>query len=104
MTGQKLYCDFIAAKRKASELERVAGNIRRLSNNNLQSECNAIDSNWDGEASEAFLKKVRTLQNNLAAQADALDRTADTIRRVAEMVYKSEMRALEIAQKRSYKK
>ncbi len=103
MTAQKLYCDFIAAKRKASELERIARNIRSLSNKNLQAECNAIEISWDGEASVAFLKKIRTLQNNLVSEAESLDRTADTIRRIAETVYKSEMRALEIAQKRTYK-
>lgn len=103
MTKQKLYCDFVQAIFKSSKIEKKAREIIRIADNGIASEIENIDSNWHGEASDVFIQKGRTIQSDLNDVANSLIKTAELIRKVAKRVYDTEMKALEIAESRTYR-
>lgn len=103
MTRQQIYYNYIVAKKKAEELEAIADNIKRKSSEKLGNTASSLASSWSGEASKVFLGKNTQLQDEYKKTADALKKTAETIKRIAERTYRTEMKALEIAQQRKYK-
>lgn len=103
MTKQQIYYNYIGARKKAEELERIAENLKRQSAQRLGNTATALSTSWSGEASRMFLSKNAQLQDEYKRTADSLISIAATIRRIADRTYKTEMRALEIAQQRKYK-
>lgn len=95
--------DFQQAVRKAEELERVAENLRRLANNDLEESLQALSNAWKGEAAAAYIGKGSRLQARILASAKNLENIARTIRSSAKRTYDAEMRAYRIAMEREYR-
>ena len=87
---------------QAGALDRAAGNLRRIANNNVGGAKARIHSGWKGDNGDAAALKADTLQGKILASADSLSRTAETVRRVARNTYEAERRAWEIARRRTY--
>lgn len=103
MTSYELFIEFLAAKTQAEELERIASRLRRMANHNLGDELNHIAKNWRSPNASDFIKKGNRLREKLLAEAKSLENDADVIRRISKRVYDTEMEALSIAKKRTYR-
>lgn len=103
MTEYQLYCNFKNANKKASELDEIAESIRNLANRKISDEINQLKANWSGESSDAFVSKMNLLAEKSRREADKITEIANTIRKVAQRTYDTEMRALEISRRRTYK-
>lgn len=102
MGAFEIFCNYSAANRKANELENIARKLRNLSNNNFERSLSDISLCWDGDASKAYINKGRQLQLKIRQEADSLQDDADTIRRIAQRIYDTEMKALELSKQRTY--
>ena len=98
-----MFFDFLDAKYKANQLDNVARELRSIAQNKLTGDIRVLEKKWSGEACDKFILKGNKLIERLNKEADSLNCTANTIRKIAEKVYVSEMNALEIAKKRNYK-
>ncbi len=101
-TRTQLYYDYLSAKNKANELDEIANEIIKLSNEHLSNEFMYIYLHWTGEASKSFQNKGKILGQQIEKHALEIRKCASTIRTVAERVYKTEMEALRIAHERKY--
>lgn len=102
MNAFELYCDYIAARRQANELDNIARKLRSIANSYLPQTNDKLNGNWNGTASEAFLSKQNRRLGQIEAQANSLQQAADTIRRIAKRTYDTEMKALEMSKTRTY--
>lgn len=94
--------DFQKALREAEELEQIAGEMRRMAENELQPSLQTLSAAWKGEAASGYLSKGGILKEKILRSAADLDSTASAIRNVARRIYKAEMRAYRIAVERNY--
>ena len=62
-----------------------------------------VSANWKGQNASAYLNKGGKLQGNINETSIELHGIASDIRVIAKRVYRAEMAALAIAQKRTYK-
>ena len=102
LSKAEIYFNFEKAKKQATELENVANRISRLASSDLNRTMQTISVNWKGDNASAYLKKGNKLEQEILDTAKALRRTASDIRQIAKNMYDAEMRALEIAQRRTY--
>ena len=93
--------DYKASINQAQKLENIAKNIKNMSSNDLEACMNQVKANWESTNATAFITKGRTLQQQIAATAKELDKTAKTIRSIAERTKRAEMEAVRIAILRS---
>ncbi|MCM1539165.1 MAG: WXG100 family type VII secretion target [bacterium] len=101
MTGRyQISMDFEQAKRKANELERVAGDLGRLAGTEFNETLNNLGNNWKGDNAQAYIKKGLSLKERMEQTAAALRDSASMIRAVAKNIYDAEMEALRIAEER----
>lgn len=100
MTKFELYCNFVAAKDKADELDNIANKMRKVATDKLCDELQTLSNSWTGEGAEVYRRKGKEMIVQIEMSADNLKKIASTIRTVAERIYNTEMRALQIAQER----
>ena len=101
MTRYQLYINLLSANSRASELERTSARIKAVAAD-LQAKTAETSANWQGAASKEFAAKGRILHAKLIKEAQSLQQTADTIRRIAKRTYETELKALEMANQRVY--
>lgn len=92
--------DFSKAKRQASDLERIANNLRTLSDKQMEDTLRTLEHNWQGDNSVKYTGKGRQLEEKIRKTSKALEDIAEAIRDIAQNVYEAEMRAWEIAHNR----
>ena len=95
-TRSEIQINYQRAKKQAQDLERIARDLRRMANNNLQDCISDISYNWTGDNAQEYLKKCRRLKENIEETARKIETTANTIKRVAKNIYDAEMRAIRI--------
>lgn len=87
---EQIYMDYRTMLTKASELQELASEIRKL--NQTKVSCYSSNSKyWKGDSGDAFRQKVKKLENNLTKRADKLEKTANALKRAAERQYRLEM-------------
>lgn len=96
-TKAKIEINFMNAKDKAKELEEIAGELERLSKRSMDDTLQQIGANWKGENAGLYLQKGKKVEDEILKTAQDLRNTAATIRRMAQRIYDTEMRVLEIA-------
>lgn len=94
--------EFEKAKRQSQRLEDIANEMIKLSDNKYESSLYRLNSCWIGENSEEYQKKARILQEQMRNASIDLKNTAASLRQIATNIYHAEMRALELAKKRTY--
>lgn len=101
-SAYEIRMDYNDAIRQADSLDQVAREMQKLANRNLQDCVSDISHSWTGNNSAAYIRKCNILKSNVLKTSDNLNRTADTIRRIAKNTYDAEMRALRLAMLRKY--
>ena len=94
--------DYDRAVRQANSLEEIARDLRNTANRDLQDCVSQISYNWTGTNSSAYVRKCGILKSNILKTSENLDKTADTIRKIAKNTYNAEMNALRLAKLRKY--
>ncbi len=102
VTKYQLFIDLIAAKARAAELERISDCMRSLAETEFNNRRGGLKSLWTGTASQEFVETGAALATRIKTQADRLRTEAQTIRRIAQRTYDTEMKALEMANQRTY--
>ena len=95
--------DFAKAKAAAGRLDEIADNLTGTLSGEYDDSMDSVRQNWRGDSATLFLTKAGELWDKVNKTASDLRAAADVIRRIAQNVYDSEMRALEIARQREYK-
>jgi uncharacterized protein YukE len=99
----EIQMNYQAAIRQADSLKSVARELKKLAENDLGDCISELSYNWTGSNETAYTRKCSQLKSNLITMAEKLDRTSSTIRSIAKNTYHAEMKALALAQARSYK-
>lgn len=89
---------------QANELDSIAKALEKIPNDQLPSTISNIKTNWTGDNATAYINKVNKLSEKTKDTVSDLKKAAASIRQIAKNIYDAEMRALRIAQERSYKK
>lgn len=95
--------NYIQAKRQAARLEEQADRLNRLAFNQLEGTLGNLSYNWRGNNAGAYMRKGDRMKSEIGSLSRELRRTAAVIRSSAERTYRAEMRARELARKRTYK-
>lgn len=101
-TKLELYINLLQANARASELERLASTLKTLSNTKLQQDLAQLSQEWTGSASREYIAQGKRLHTAILAEVRNLTAEAQTIRTIAKRTYDTEMRALEMANNRTY--
>ncbi len=92
--------DFNLAKSKANELENIANSVSNVSGN-LSSTLEGVPNVWSATGSSTmYVQKGNEIAGQIQTSANNIQRTADTIRTIAQNVYNAEMEAVRIAEER----
>lgn len=93
--------DFSKAYAEAERLDRIADKLKTLATKKMEQSMMNLSYAWTGANSRLFLQKESQLQKNVEETAKEIYRVASDIRTIARRVYEAEMRAYEIAARRS---
>ncbi len=85
------------AVQQANRLDDLARQLMNLANHNLDGTLSNINRAWDGESANLFLQKGLKAKDDMIKTARSIQNTANAIRKAAEIVRQSDMRAREIA-------
>ena len=103
MKSQKMIeMDYQQAVSQAEELERIAVQLKNQAEQNFPGIIENIQSAWQGDNADSYIKKANTLQPRMMRTSENLKSVAQTIRTVSKNTYEAELRAIEIAQERTY--
>ncbi len=94
--------NYIQAKKQADKLSEQAARLRQLSEEKMEETLNWLAGSWKGDNADAYMHKGDKVRRELCNLAEDLGRTAEVIRSSAERTYRAEMKARELAQKRTY--
>lgn len=101
-SASEIRMNYNNAVRQADSLLQIARELRSAANNDLSDCVSEISCNWTGDNSRAYISKCSSLKANILKNAEQLEKTADTIKRIAKNIYDAEMRALRLALVRKY--
>ena len=96
----QIQLQYRTALQQASRLEELAENLLRTARTGVGETMSELQICWTGENARAFIQKEEALRDRIVKRADLLRRTAEEIRKAADALYKAEMSALELAQRR----
>lgn len=102
MTRRMIEITYNDAMRQASALDQYADEMLRVANNQVGNIKSDISVAWQGDSANAYLRKLDTAAGNIRQTAARLRDIASTLRSVATIFRNSELRAIEIAEQRSY--
>lgn len=106
MKSQKMIeMDYQQAVSQAEELERIAVQLKNQAEQNFPGIIENNQSAWQGDNADSYIKKANTLQPRMMRTmrtSENLKSVAQTIRTVSKNPYEAELRAIEIAQERTY--
>ncbi len=93
--------DFSRAYAEAERLDRTAEKLKTLAAKKMEQSMMSLSYAWTGANARQFLQKESQLQKNIEGTARELYQVAADIRMIARRVYEAEMRAYEIAARRT---
>lgn len=102
MTRNMIEITFGNALMQANQLDECAETMRKLANSELESVSTGLRVAWQGEAANAYLEKMVLTQANMIKTSAKLTEIAETLRKIARVFRESELKALEIAEQRTY--
>lgn len=102
MTRQLIEITFGNAIAQANQLETCADEMVALSNRRMAEIKNNILAAWQGESAMAYTEKMDLTGEGILATANKLYQIARTLRETARQFREAELRAIEIAQQRTY--
>ncbi len=94
-SADNIYMNYQAMKQRASRLEELADELKRIAENEIA--CHASDrSSWTGDSGDVCREKLTRLEKNVNKRAKELENAAKSLRTVAERQYKLEMMLVSI--------
>lgn len=102
MTRQLIEITFGNAMNQANQLDACADDMTRLANSSIAGIKSDLSAAWQGDSANAYMAKMDTTAQNMLKTADKMRQIAETIRSVARIFRSSELRAIELAEQRSY--
>mgnify|MGYP002767416894 FL=1 len=103
MTRTEIYFNYLHTRRSANKLRLVSKKLRRIAGDEIEESIKNVERNWTGESGGCFVGKCREFSEKISNEADSLERSAETIENIALRTYNTEMKALDMARKRSYR-
>lgn len=97
----KIEFDFNMAIRQANRLSEIAADIEKLSDKKIASTMRDVSYNWTGTNAGQFIAKGNAVKSAVNITAGNLEKTALNIKTIARQIYQTELRAKEIADKRT---
>lgn len=91
------------ANAQAAKLEELAARLSNAGKNDMRNARAEQASGWQGENQQKLSGKVEMLESKIVTTANSLKKVAEAIRKIAQNTYNAEMRAWEIARRRSYR-
>ena len=101
MSRYTIEMNFSRAKRQAEQLEEAASRLEKIASGSIDEALGTVSGNWEGENADQYLRKAQTIRDKLLTTSGDIKGTAQTVRTIAETIYKAEMTALELALKRN---
>lgn len=102
LTRQMIEITFANAIAQAKEIDECAQEMLRVANSGLGGIKSELGSAWQGDSADAYLRKVDVSASNITKTAQRLQDVAQTLRSVAEIFRDTELKAIEIAEQRTY--
>lgn len=102
MTRSEILFNYRQAIRQADRLDDIAKKLSRLTSNQMNSTIGTLKSAWKSDNSPQYYSKMSKVQEDIKDDASDLKKIAQAIRDTAEQIKQAELRALEIAESRSY--
>ena len=102
LTRQLIEITFNNAIAQANKLDDCADDMLRLANREIADIKNDIHLVWQGDSANAYMDKMTITAANIVTTARKLQETAKTIRSVANIFRNTELRAIAIAEQRTY--
>lgn len=102
MTRQMIEITFGNAIAQANQLETCADELCALANRRMNEIKDGIQVAWQGESAVAYTEKMEQTADRIRITADKLYQIARTLRETARQFRDAELRAIEIAQQRTY--
>ena len=102
MTRQIIEITFGNAMTQANQLDQCAEEMLQLANRSMETIKGDIGMAWQGTSAEKYIQKMDLTAGNIRKTAARLQQIASTLRQVARVFRNSELRALELAEQRTY--
>ena len=102
MTKELIEITFGSAMSHAKKLDECADDMTRIAKTKIGNIKSDLYSTWQGDSADAYVQKLDDTAQNMLTTADKMRKTAKTIREVAQIFRTTELRAIELAQQRSY--
>ncbi|MBQ6839678.1 MAG: WXG100 family type VII secretion target [Oscillospiraceae bacterium] len=102
LTRQLIEITFGNAMAQARQLDQCAEDMLKVANSNMGSIKGDISAAWQGESANAYLQKMDLTAANIVKTARRLQDIAQTLRNVATIFRNTELRAIELAEQRTY--
>lgn len=97
----EIYMDFKRAKEAANELDEIADQMNQVANRKLTAAMDETASAWECDAERIFGEKTEQIRANVNHNIQTAKNLADRIRSDARRMYEAELKAYEIASKRT---
>lgn len=94
----QLRLDYGTVMQQTNEMDRLASELDCVKTD-VNSIVAELDSVWQGEASERYANHCINIETSVKNLSCGVNRTADTIRRIAELVREAEEESQRIAEK-----
>ncbi len=102
MTKTEVLFNYNQAIQQATKLENVAKKLEKLAGDKMESTVGTLKKAWQSDNSSLYFSKVGKVQGDMRTTARKIKNIAQSIRTTATAVKQAELRAIEIAQARSY--
>ena len=92
-----LVFNYYKAMAQVSELRQIASDMTNMNNRNLAEAISCLQSGWQGQTAQQFLKKCSDLKELIEKEAANIRKVADSLERTARTVEVAERAAAEAA-------
>ena len=102
MTREFIEITFGNALTQAKQLDICADSMEQVARSSLGTVESDLRATWEGVNADAYVQKLDLTAERIMKTAAKLREIAQTLRRVAQIFRESELKALDIAQQRTY--
>lgn len=100
-TRKTILVEFRQVQEQTNALEECVMELNSIGKQ-LQDLTAGLRGQWQGESADLYCQKCEALEGKLNRSAENLGKTSDAIKRAAKRYRDAELRAVELAEKRSY--
>lgn len=100
MSEHEIRFNYSRAMNQARELKSVASSLTKVGDTKLEECLGKVSKGWNGDNSESYVKKGKTLESKIDKAGKSVRKTAEAIESMARNIYNAEMAALRAARER----